>query len=314
MEDIIIIGAGPVGLYAGTLAALHNLKGIIFESLPNVGGQLTSLYPEKAIIDLPGFKSILAKDYIDELYAQQQSVNNPLPVHLNEKVISYKKEEDYFVVTTSLSTYKTKTILICSGMGSFEPRKAGLENEDKLNNVIYSITEKEKYRNKNIAILGGGDSAIDWAITLKDIAKEVYIVHRRDEFRGQSSSVNLMIEKGVKVYKPYLVKSFNGIGNAESITLTHSITKEEVKIDVDFIFVNYGLITAPCAFNLESKNNTFIVNSCYMTSENNIFAIGNAVYYDGKVKNITSGLGEAVIAITKIDQIIHPNKNIPVHF
>ena len=314
MEDIIIIGAGPVGLYAGTLAALHNLKGIIFESLPNVGGQLTSLYPEKAIIDLPGFKSILAKDYIDELYAQQQSVNNPLPVHLNEKVISYKKEEDYFVVTTSLSTYKTKTILICSGMGSFEPRKAGLENEDKLNNVIYSITEKEKYRNKNIAILGGGDSAIDWAITLKDIAKEVYIVHRRDEFRGQSSSVNLMVEKGVKVYKPYLVKSFNGIENATSITLTHSTAKEEVNIDVDFIFVNYGLITAPCAFNLESKNNTFVVNSYYMTSENNIFAIGNAVYYDGKVKNITSGLGEAVIAITKIDQIIHPNKNIPVHF
>ena len=234
MEDIIIIGAGPVGLYAGTLAALHNLKGIIFESLPNVGGQLTSLYPEKAIIDLPGFKSILAKDYIDELYAQQQSVNNPLPVHLNEKVISYEKEEDYFVVNTSLSTYKTKTILICSGMGSFEPRKAGLENEDKLNNVIYSITEKEKYRNKNIAILGGGDSAIDWAITLKDIAKEVYIVHRRDEFRGQSSSVNLMIEKGVKVYKPYLVKSFNGIVVSSNFSIPL-----DVSYNTDY---SYGLL------------------------------------------------------------------------
>ena len=314
MEDIIIIGAGPIGLYAGTLASLHNLKGIIFESLSNVGGQLTSLYPEKAIIDLPGFKSILAKDYIDNLLSQQQCSSTPLPIHLNEKVISYTKKDDYFIINTTLSSYETKTILICTGMGSFEPRKAGLENEDKLKNVIYSITEKNKYRDKKIAILGGGDSAIDWAITLKDIAKEVSIIHRRGDFRGQSSSVDLMIEKGVKIYKPYLVKSFNGTDNATSITLTNIGLTEEINIDVDYIFVNYGLVTSPCAFNLENKNNTFITNSYFMTSENNIFAIGNAAYYEGKVKNITSGLGEAVIAITKIDQIIHPNKNIPVHF
>ena len=314
MKDIIIIGAGPVGLYAGHLSSLHNLNGLIIESLSFVGGQLTSLYPEKEIIDLPGFASIKAKDYIDILYTQQQNHKNPLPVHLNETVLDIIKENDSYLVKTNISTYQTKTILLCTGMGVFSPRKIGLENEDSFNNIIYALNDTSICKDKDIVILGGGDSAIDWAITLSDIAKSVSIVHRRDEFRGQSSNVEKMINKGVKVYKPYNVISLSGDRSVNKITLSNVSTNEITSISADMVFVNYGMNISSKTFGLENKNNNIIVDSKYMSSKENIFAIGNICYYDGKVKNITSGLGEAVIAITKIDQIINPSKNIPVHF
>lgn len=316
MEDIIIVGAGPVGLYSACLARLHNLQGIVFESLDTVGGQLSEIYPEKAIIDLPGFTSITAQEFIDKLIEQRQSKDNPLPIRTGEKVISFERKENYYLVTTNKGSYETKTLLFTSGMGVFTPRKIGLENEDKFSNIMYAVKSKESLSDKNVVILGGGNSAVDWAITLASVAKSVSIVHRRDEFRAQASSVDVMSKMGVIIYKPYNVKELVGKDDKlESIVLKSGDESEnDVTIKLDALVVNYGSITSKQSFPMEMRNGDIIVNRVNMSSCSNVFAIGNACTYEGKVKNITSGLGEAVTAITAIDQIIHPNKNIPVHF
>lgn len=312
MKDIVIVGAGPIGLYASILASLHELDGLVLEGQDSIGGQLTALYPEKDIIDLPGFTKISAKGFIDALNAQSKL--HSLPIYLNEELKEFKKTDEGFEVTTSKRTIETRTILLTTGMGVFSPRKIGLENEDSFKNIIYSLKDKSQYKDKTVAILGGGDSAVDWALMLSDIAKKVYIVHRRNEFRAQSSSVAQLDSKGVTKLTPYNVTKLIGDENVSSIELTNASTKEVRTLDVDAVFVNYGMVSSPTSFPVEKVGTSIKVGSFYMTSMENVFAIGNIASYDGKVKNITSGLGEAVSAITKIDQIIHPNKNIPIHY
>ena len=315
MDDIIIVGAGPIGLYGATLAALHLLKGRVIEGSTNVGGQLSSLYPEKAIVDLPGFASISAQGFIDKLMKQYEDNANQLPLHLNETVLTFEKKDSYYLVTTSKGTYETKCILLTTGMGSFSPRKTGLANEDNKDNIIYSITSSSLYKGKDMVILGGGDSAVDWAIALKEVAASVTIVHRREEFRAQSSSVEKMERLGVNVLRNQAVISLNGEGDKlESITIKSNADGKEQTIPLDFLFVNYGQVTTKDSFEVEKLNNLIVTKDNYQTSLENVFACGNIITYPGKVKNITCGLGEVVVAITKIDQIINPNKNIPIHF
>ncbi|MGM9880204.1 MAG: NAD(P)/FAD-dependent oxidoreductase [Bacilli bacterium] len=315
MDDIIIVGAGPIGLYGATLAALHLLKGRVIEGSTNVGGQLSSLYPEKAIVDLPGFASISAQGFINKLMKQYEDNVNKLPLHLNETVLTFEKKDSYYLVTTSKGTYETKCILLTTGMGSFSPRKTGLANEDNKNNIIYSITSSSLYTGKDMVILGGGDSAVDWAIALKEVAASVTIVHRREEFRAQSSSVEKMERLGVNVLRNQAVISLNGEGDKlESITIKSNADGKEQTIPLDFLFVNYGQVTTKDSFEVEKLNNLIVTKENYQTSLENVFACGNIITYPGKVKNITCGLGEVVVAITKIDQIINPNKNIPIHF
>lgn len=315
MDDIIIVGAGPIGLYGASLAALHLLKGRVIEGSTNVGGQLSSLYPEKAIVDLPGFASISAQGFIDKLMKQYEDNVNKLPLHLNETVLSFEKKDSYYLVTTSKGTYETKCILLTTGMGSFSPRKTGLANEDNKNNIIYSITSSSLYKRKDMVILGGGDSAVDWAIALKEVAASVTIIHRREEFRAQSSSVEKMERLGVNVLRNQAVISLNGEGDKlESITIKSNADGKEQTIPLDFLFVNYGQVNTKDSFEVEKLNNLIVTKENYQTSLENVFACGNIITYPGKVKNITCGLGEVVVAITKIDQIINPNKNIPIHF
>ena len=315
MDDIIIVGAGPIGLYGASLAALHLLKGRVIEGSTNVGGQLSSLYPEKAIVDLPGFASISAQGFIDKLMKQYEDNVNKLSLHLNETVLSFEKKDSYYLVTTSKGTYETKCILLTTGMGSFSPRKTGLANEDNKNNIIYSISSSSLYKGKDMVILGGGDSAVDWAIALKEVAASVTIVHRREEFRAQSSSVEKMERLGVNVLKNQAVISLNGEEDKlESITIKSNADGKEQTIPLDFLFVNYGQVTTKDSFEVEKLNNLIVTKENYQTSLENVFACGNIITYPGKVKNITCGLGEVVVAITKIDQIINPNKNIPIHF
>ena len=313
MKDLVIVGAGPIGIYAGTLASLHGLNAVLIEGQEEVGGQLTALYPEKDIVDLPGFKRITAKGFIDELMNQFNSEDNKTELLINEQVKNFEKVDDYYKVTTSKQVIETKCILLTTGMGIFTPRKISLENEDSFDNIIYSLKDKSQYKDKVVAILGGGDSAVDWALMLSEIAKQVYIIHRRNDFRAQSSSVEALDQKGVIKLTPYNVTKLIGEKSVKTMEIADN-NKESKTLDIDAIFVNYGMIPAPSSFPVEKIGTAIKVGACYQTSLENVFAIGNIISYEGKVKNITAGLGEAVIAITKIDQIIHPNKNIPVHF
>lgn len=315
MEDIIIFGAGPIGLYAATLASLHNLKGKIFESQDNVGGQLSTLYPEKDIIDLPGYTCTTAQAFVDKLFEQYNSKENKLELHLNESIDSFTKVDDHFVVKTKQGTYETKTILLTTGMGNFTPRKTGCPNEDEFKNIVYSIKHKSDFTGKRLVVLGGGDSAVDWTLMLEPLASEISIVHRRNEFRAQSSSVEQMKKTKTNVLTPFNVKELKGEnGNLTSIVIENAETKELKEINLDYLVVNYGMVPSQNTFEVEKTGANINVGEAYMTSIPNVFAIGNAINYAGKVKNITCGLGEAVVAITKIDQIINPDKNIPVHF
>ena len=314
MEDLIIIGAGPVGLYGATLAALHNLKGKIIEASNQVGGQLTSLYPEKNIIDLPGFESVTAQEYINKLESQFLSNPNHLDLLLNESVINFSKKENIIEVTTSKGTYETRCLLITNGMGLFTPRKIGLVNEDSIKNIIYKMESTKIALNKDITILGGGDSAVDISLLLKDIAKSVTIIHRRNDFRAQSSSVELMDNSSINVLRNKSITSIEEVGDRCKIIIEDNESKLINEIESDLVLVQYGQVPSKDNFPIEKKGGLILVKEGYETSIEKVFACGNICIYPNKVKNITSGLGEVTTAITKIDQIINPTKNIPVHF
>jgi len=316
MLDIVIVGAGPVGLYASTLASLHNLKGIVLESRDLIGGQLTNFYPQKDIIDLAGINSITAEDFIKSLAEQNNALENKLEIHSNETLLSFEKIEDGYLLKTNLTEYQTRTLLIVSGMGKCSPRKLKLDGEDEFKNIYYTVFDKEEFKDKNVVIMGGGDSAVDMAMMLQPVAKSVKIVHRRLEFRAQSSSVSKMKEMGVEAILPFVGKELVGSGDKLTKIIVKNKEDETVtrELDADALIVSYGIVSCANEFNLELYGRDIKVYESYMTSKENIFAVGNVINYPGKVKNITCGLGEAVVAITKIDQIIHPGKNIPVHF
>ena len=314
MNDIIIIGCGPVGLYGAILSSLHNLKGIVIESLNQIGGQLTSLYPEKDIIDLPGFDKIKAKDFISKLESQYNSKENKLPIHLNESVLDIIKEEDYYLVKTTLDTYETKTILLTTGMGMFSPRLIGLENEKEIKNIFYSCSDVSIYKDKDVIVLGGGDSAVDLSLLINKVAKSTTIIHRRNDFRAQESSVRKMSEEGICILRNHSIKGIDQKEDKIRLTIKDNETLKESTLTCDNVLVQYGQIPSKDSFPVEKENNLIKVNDYYQTSLPNVFACGNIVTYKGKVKNIITGLGEVSLIITRIDQIINPTKNIPIHF
>ena len=294
MEDLIIIGAGPIGLYGATLAALHNLKGKIIEATNKVGGQLSSLYPEKDIIDLPGFARITAQDFINKLEEQFFSNPNHLELSLNENVINFEKINDIIHVYTSKGTYQTKCLLITNGMGLFVPRKIG--------------------KDKDVVILGGGDSAVDWALLLEHTAKSVTVIHRRNDFRAQSGTVEAMDNSSIRVLRNKSILEASSLNKKCNLTFEDNSSKTKEIIECDYVFVQYGQVPSKDNFPLEKKLGLIEVHEGYETSMSNVFACGNIAIYPNKVKNITTGLGEVAVAITKIDQTINPTKNIPIHF
>ncbi len=313
MYDLIIIGAGPIGLYGAILASLHGLKGIIIESQENIGGQLNLLYPEKDIIDIPGFNVIKAKEFINKLNEQYQSKENKLELKLSEEVLDINTFS--MEVITNKAKYEAKCMILTTGMGVFTPRKLGLENEEKFSNIIYSLNDISQYKNKIVAILGGGDSALDWAIMLSKVASKVYIIHRREEFRGLESSVNKLDELGVIKLIPYKVISLNGIEKLEYLSLENIKDGSKINLFIDAAFVNYGLMPSSKQFSkIEYENGGIKVNEFCETNCQNIFAAGNIASYQGKIKNITSGFSEVIKSIKKISQIINPSKNTPAHF
>ncbi len=314
MKDLIIIGAGPIGLYSGVLAKLHSLDFLIIESQQEVGGQLIALYPEKNIIDLPGFKGITAKEFINQLLNQLDD-SSFAHLKLGESVLGFEKKDNHYLINTSKGFFEAKTILICSGMGLFSPRKIGLANEDDFSNILYSLPSKNLLSQKRVVILGGGDSAVDWALALNEITKECSIVHRRNEFRAHDNQVQQMKQSSINIFTPFVVSSLNGNdGTLKSLVIENVENHELETLECDYLFVNYGMIPSKDNFPVKKRNGLIVTNAFFETSMPNIYAIGNIVDYVGKVKNITCGLGEAVIAITKIDQVLNPTKNIPIHF
>jgi thioredoxin reductase (NADPH) len=317
--DILIIGAGPTGLFAVFEAGLLKLRCHLIDSLPQPGGQLTEIYPKKPIYDIPGYPSVLAGELVDNLMAQIAPFKPTFT--LGERVESLEKMEDgRFKLTTSKGTvHAAPVVFIAGGLGSFEPRKPPIANivdfEDK--GVEYIIKDPEFYRGKRVVIAGGGDSALDWTIFLADIASELVMIHRRKEFRGALDSVekveHLVAAGRVKLMTDSQVVGLKGNTHLESVTIKHD-TEGEINIATDHFVPLFGLSPklGPIAeWNLNVDKGAIEVDTLdYSTNIKGIFAIGDINTYTGKLKLILCGFHEGTMAVQAAYKIIYPDKKL----
>ena len=316
--DIIIIGAGPTGLFAVFEAGLLKLKCHLIDTLPQPGGQLAELYPKKPIFDIPGYPSVGAGELIDNLMEQIKQFQPEFSLSQTAETIE-KNEDGTFVVTTNRGTkIKGKAVAIAGGLGTFEPRKPELENIEQYEEkgVEYFVRNPEIFRNKKVVIAGGGDSALDWSIYLSNVAKSVTLVHRRNEFRGALDSVEkvkeLKNQGKINLITLCEVVEIKGKDKVESLILEKENAERE-EIETDYFIPLFGLTPklGPIAnWGLEIEKNAIKVNNAldYQTNIEGIYAIGDINTYPGKLKLILCGFHEATLMCQSVYNRLNPNK------
>ncbi|WP_081210587.1 NAD(P)/FAD-dependent oxidoreductase [Salegentibacter sediminis] len=318
--DILIIGAGPTGLFAVFEAGLLKLKCHLIDALAQPGGQCSEIYPKKPIYDIPGFPEVLAGDLVDNLMEQIKPFEPGFTLGERAETID-KLEDGSFIVTTSKGTkHHAAVVVIAGGLGSFEPRKPPIANIQQYeeNGVAYIIRDPEIYRGKRVVIAGGGDSALDWSIYLAEIASEVSLVHRRKDFRGALDSVEkvekLSKEGKIKLITEAEVTDLKGEEKLESVVISHrdKASEKEIK-DTDYFIPLFGLSPklGPIAdWGLEIEKNAIKVDNTYdyQTNIPGIYAIGDVNTYPGKLKLILCGFHEAAIMCQSAYQRIFPDK------
>ncbi len=321
--DIIIIGAGPVGLFTVFEAGLLKLRCHLIDVLAEPGGQLTEIYPKKPIYDIPGFPEVLAGDLVANLMKQIEPFKPGFT--LGEKAVSIEKpDENTFIVTTESGIqHKAPNIAIAAGLGSFEPRKPPIPNLQEYENkgVDYIVKDPEKYRGKEIIIAGGGDSALDWTVFLADVAKKVTMVHRRTEFRGHPDSVQKAMDMAASGKIALLTNSevigLSGEGKLQIATLEQT-GRENFNLDADYFLPLFGLSPklGPIAdWGLNISKNAIDVNTVdYSTNVPGIYAIGDINNYEGKLKLILCGFHEATLMVQSAFKRIYPNKNLVLKY
>ena len=319
--DVVIIGAGPVGLFAVHQLGVIGLKAEVIDNLDKIGGQCIEVYPDKPIYDIPAIPECTGESLTKNLLEQIKPFKTNF--HLNERVQEISKEENNWkIVTSKNKIFQAPNIIIAGGVGSFEPRKFSVKDAEKLENkgVFYSIKDKTYFKNKKICIFGGGDSALDWAIELSKLA-EVTLVHRRNEFRGVELSAQtakkLEKEGKIKIKTPFQISSIEGQDKLTAITIKNDDAKVE-KITTDCLLGFFGLIMklgpiVEWGLNLEKKH--IIVNTeDFQTNKKGIFAIGDICTYPGKLKLILSGFHEAAIAARACFKLARPNEKYRFEF
>jgi thioredoxin reductase (NADPH) len=318
--DILIIGAGPTGLFAVFEAGLLQLKCHLIDALPQPGGQCAEIYPKKPIYDIPGFPEVLAGDLVDNLMEQIKPFQPGFT--LGERAETIEKQDDgSFVITTNKGTqHQAPVVAIAGGLGSFEPRRPQLVDLERFEDrgINYFIKDPEVYRNKRVLIAGGGDSALDWSIFLAEVASEVTLVHRRNEFRGALDSVEkvqqLKNHGKINLITPAEVVGLNGTDYLEAVTVRRmSDPQEDFRVPVDYFIPLFGLSPklGPIAdWGLEIEKNAIKVDNTldYQTNIPGIYAIGDVNTYPGKLKLILCGFHEATLMCQSAYQRIHPDK------
>lgn len=324
--DVAIIGGGPVGLFSVFQCGMLGLKSIIIDNFGILGGQCSILYPDKLIYDIPGFIEIKGKDLIQSLLKQIEPFKPE--VILNEKAVSFNKFDEIFELKLqSGKKIYTKSIIISTGEGVFAPRKPSLKYIEKYDNknIFYAVSDISIFYNKNLVIAGGGDSAIDWCIELSNIAKKIYFVHRRLEFRAFDNNVQKMLKianeqnSNIEIVTPFQIHEIYEINNNFSGVKVKSIDqKEELKIlKSDFLLAFFGI--QPDSSNLNNfgvnlnKSSKIIVDySTMSTNIDGVFAIGDVCSYGGKLKLILTGFSESAIASHAIYKYINPKKTLHI--
>lgn len=317
--DLLIIGAGPVGLFTVFEAGLLKIRCHLIDALPIVGGQCAEIYPKKPIYDIPGYPSVLAGDLVDNLMEQIAPFKPTFT--LGERAETFEKHEDgtFTVKSNRGTTIHAKSVFIAAGLGSFEPRKPALENLAKFedNGVDYIIRDPEKYRDKRVVIAGGGDSALDWTIFLADVASEVSLVHRRSSFRGAIDSAEKVAELTksgkISLFTDTQTSALHGDDHISSVTLKHK-TEGEIQVDTDYFIPLFGLSPklGPLAeWGLGIEKNAIIVDTLdYSTNIPGIYAVGDINTYEGKLKLILCGFHEGTLAVQSAFKYMFPDKKL----
>jgi ferredoxin/flavodoxin---NADP+ reductase len=317
--DITIIGGGPVGLFTAFYGGMRQASVKIIESLPQLGGQLSALYPEKYIYDVAGFPKVRAQELVNNL--KEQTAKFEPTIVLEQSVEKVEKQGDgTFMLTTDKEVHFSKTIVITAGNGAFQPRRIEIEDAGQYegNNLHYFIDDLNQFAGQKVVVFGGGDSAVDWALMLEPIAEKVTIVHRRDKFRAHEHSVENLKNSKVEIKTPFLPSELIGESNrVKQVVLEGANGEGKETLDVDAVIVNYGFVSSlgPIKeWGLEIQKNTILVNSKMETNIPGIYAAGDICTYDGKVKLIASGFGEAPTAVNNAKQYMDPKARVqPLH-
>jgi len=313
--DLAIIGAGPTGLFASFYAGLRQMSVKLIDSLEILGGQLTTLYPEKYIYDVAGFPRVLAKDLSNSL-AEQGLQYHPT-VCLGEQVQTLKRNEPTtpWLLRTNKATHRAKTIVIAAGVGAFQAKTLPQANAQSYEGkgLHYFVKELQGFNGKRVLIVGGGDSAVDWANMLAPIAGQLTLIHRRDQFRAHEDSVEKMKQTSTRIKTFFELKSLSGDGKLESATIYDNRTQAEETLDLDAVLVNIGFVNSlgPIKdWGLEIEGGSIKVDSMMQTTQPGIFAAGDICTYPGKLKLIATGFGEAAIAVNYAKHYIDPAAHI----
>ena len=319
--DTIIIGAGPVGLFAVHQLGIKGLSAVVIDNLDKAGGQCIELYPDKPIYDIPAVPECTGEQLTSRLLEQIKPFKTEL--FLNERVEEVKKENSHWIVKTSnKNEFTSPNIIIAGGVGSFEPRKLAVKDAEKFEgkSIFYAVKNKENFKNKNISIFGGGDSALDWALELSKFSN-ITLIHRRDEFRGAAHTLAQIrkLEKDgkIKIKTPCQLEKIEGEENLNSITIKFDNGQTE-KIETDIILSFFGLIMklgpiAEWGLNMDKK--TIQVNSeNFETNKKGIFAAGDICSYPGKLKLILSGFHEVALASVECFKRARPNEKYRFEF
>ena len=320
MYDVTIVGGGPAGMFAAFYCGLHELRTQLVESLPQLGGQVAALYPEKQIWDVAGMPGVTGQELVNRL--NQQMAIAPVDQFLNETVDDVVKEADgTFTIKSAQRTSCSRAVIVALGNGAFTPRKLSLNGADEVegHQLHYFVKHAADYTGQRVAVLGGGDSAIDIALMLEPVAKEVSIVHRRDEFRGLEHTVTKLQQSKVNLVTPYLPKEIV-VEDDQSVTLKLKKRRsdEERELHVDQLIVNYGFTSNNAALNkwslgLASEHHLIKVDSMMKTNVDGVYAIGDGVTFPGKAALIAAAFGEAPTAVTAIAKQLYPDKKIAMH-
>lgn len=315
VADVAIIGAGPTGLFAAFYAGLRQMSVLLLDSLEILGGQLTTLYPEKYIYDVAGFPKVLSKDLSAGL--AEQALQYQPHVCLGEQVreIQYDELTKVYTLVTPKAPHLVRSIIVAAGVGAFQPKTLPLPNASQYEGrgLHYFVKELSGFNGRKVLIVGGGDSAVDWANMLAPIAGELTLIHRRDQFRAHEDSVTKMRCTSCRILTFNELKSISGDGRLNRAVIYDNRTKDEQTLEVDDVLVNIGFVNSlgPIkSWGLEIEGSQIKVDSMMQTTRPGIFAAGDICTYPGKLKLIATGFGEACIAVNYAKHYLDPHANI----
>lgn len=316
--DVTILGGGPTGLFAAFYSGLRNASCKIVDSMPALGGRLTAVYPEKYIYDVAGFPKVLAKDLVDNLITQAMAYQPTLALEEIAQTL-HRRDDGIWELTTNTNKHLTRTIIIAAGVGSYSPKKHTAEGAELFENkgIAYAVVNKNFYSGRRVVVVGGGDSALDWANEMVAIAAEVTLIHRSDRFRAHDDSVEKLKKTNAKILTNTEITGFEGDTQLRRIHIQNIETQEQDTFEVDDAIIMFGFNSSLGKireWGLELQGEGIKVNECMETNIPGVYAAGDIAEYRGKLKLIATGFSEAAIAVNFAKTFINPKEKAqPLH-